>query len=246
MPRKIDLDGYKQVDVRTDGSFRCDVPGCDRAEVMIFERSDGEDYKAVCGKCYDGSGICTMCHTKFTRAKYNRDFRCESCGGSRKRKVVSCRVSGCNNKAKIKGRCMMHYKKHLNGCDICFTPGVPMREIPRRYIQNALWTVREVHPEAQVGGSRRTIFPCRPCINRFFTHCDHRLCKSPATEPDYRCKVHSNKRRKLCVKCGLKPSAKDRLKCYACHKQHSRLLKCCQSCKSAGSKRRRCTDCPRP
>lgn len=243
MPRKIDLEGYRQVDIRTDGSFRCDVRGCSRSEVMIFERCDGGDCKAVCGRCYDGSGICTMCHAKFTRARHGREFRCESCGGTRKRKIQTCVVVGCDSKAKIRGRCMTHHKKLLNGCDICFSPGVPLREIPRWRVQNALWTVREVYPEAQVGGSRRTIFPCRPCINHFFTQCDRRLCNSPATESDYRCKFHTTKKRKLCVKCGIKPSAKDRLKCHACHKQYLRLLKCCQTCQSTGNKKRGCKDC---
>ena len=244
MPRKFDLEGYKQVDIRTDGSFVCDVHGCSRSEVMMFERSDGADFKAVCGRCYDGSGICVMCHATFTRARHGREFRCESCGGERKRKTRPCVVDGCGSKAKTRGRCMMHHKQHLNGCDICFTPGVPMREIPRRYVQNALGAVREVYPEAQVGGSRRTIFPCRPCINRFFTRCDHRMCNSPATESDYKCKLHTTKKRKLCVTCGIKPSAKDRLKCHACHKKYLRRLKYCLTCQSRGRKRRECKDCP--
>lgn len=240
MPRKINLEGYKQVDIRTDGSWRCEI--CKQSHVMVWERLDGGDTKVICGKCYDGSGLCYYCQSKFTRAKEGNKFRCESCGGERKRPPIAiCWYHGCKNLAKIKGKCMTHHKENLNGCDICFTPGVTLRGIPRCHVMNTMWDVREVYPRASRG---TTIYTCTPCVNRFFTRCDHRLCIREATEVDYKCKVHTQHKTQLtCKVCHLRPPAKGRAKCHSCHKKSTRMAHWCLSCRQNGKKIYNCINC---
>lgn len=241
MPRKIDLEGYRQVEIRTDGSWRCVV--CKYPHVMIWERSDGGDTKVVCGKCYDGSGLCYYCQSRFTRAREGNKFRCEGCGGERKRPApVNCWYPECKNVAKIRGKCMTHHKVHLNGCDICFTPGVTLRGIPRRYVINTLGDVRDVHPEASI--KKATIYICTPCARRFFHRCDHRLCARVATEVDYKCVGHTqNKKRQVCCTCQTRPPARGRCKCHACHKKTLRMQKWCMSCQQLGKKKYKCPTC---
>lgn len=238
------LQGFRQVAISTDGTYRCCIRGCWQSEVMIWERCDGGDCKFICGRHYDGSGLCFFCQSTFTRAKHGREFRCESCGGERKRRSETCYFQGCKNKAKLRGMCMTHHKLRFNGCDICFTDGVALTGIPKRYVTNACWDAREVYPMANL--SKHTIYPCRVCINRFFKRCDRRLCSDPATEVDYKCKYHSRhaaKKRKTCAKCGTKPPAKARKVCHACHKKRVRLAKCCDDCQQRGKKKGGCKDC---
>ena len=192
----------------------------------MFERG-GREFLPVCGKHYDGSGLCFMCNERFTRAKHNGKFRCVGCGGTKnERERRQCCI--CNVRpAKRRGKCTTCFMKANNGCDICFTGEGSLVEVPRKHVYSRMFSVKETYPEANI--NKVTLCVCRVCMRTLpaFTICCHPLCDQPRVSNNFRCADHAPpsmivRSVRPCSNCGVFPREKGRSKCSACRKNPER------------------------
>ena len=253
MPNK-DWSEWTRVCVYRNRGYTCYVRGCHNNEVIMFERC-GREFLPVCGKHYDGSGLCFMCNERFTRAKHNGKFRCVGCGGSKnereRRQCSICKV----NPAKRQGKCSTCFRTANNGCDICFTSGGSLVEVPRKHVVTRLFSVKERYPQAFT--NKVTLTVCRGCVKTLpaFTLCCHPGCDLPRISANFRCAEHGSARAtratrtvRMCSNCGVSPREKDRTKCSACRKTPGRNLTKDDKCdvchiRPKTKKRKMCATC---